>query len=106
MLGSVCLQHCWCTGRPREEQSETVVAQIAKSLELSEYLPGLLGQLQRCSASFWVELVACKDLARFLAGAKIPPSIGLFVVLDGDVQARTFGAPCECRSKDPRRGLI
>ncbi|CAK8997292.1 unnamed protein product [Durusdinium trenchii] len=40
-------------------QSESLVADICKSLELSEYLPG----------------------------AKIPPSIGLFVVLDGEVQA-------------------
>ncbi|CAE7026881.1 egl-4 [Symbiodinium sp. CCMP2592] len=41
------------------EQPQSLVAQLAKSLELSEYMPG----------------------------AKIPPSIGLFVVLDGDVQA-------------------
>lgn len=40
-------------------QSKSVVTDISKSLELSEYLPG----------------------------AKIPPTIGLFVVLDGVVQA-------------------
>ncbi|CAE7284518.1 egl-4 [Symbiodinium natans] len=40
------------------DQSHSLVAQVAKSFELSEYLPG----------------------------AKIPPSIGLFVVLDGEVQ--------------------
>ncbi|CAK9107464.1 cGMP-dependent protein kinase [Durusdinium trenchii] len=66
-------------------QSESLVADICKSLELSEYLPG----------------------------AKIPPSIGLFVVLDGKTpvkegcfrEAKCWGSACATRGFQASHGF-